>query len=103
MKDCMRCISILPLLLLAEAGIAQTAQDVPRFTGSSASASSASAIDSADPQRSAPVVLPGAPQASLPVQALPQALIGEAALEAAREEGRRFVDRRYWRKWHFGD
>lgn len=102
-KNHMRLISVLSLLLLAAPALAQTSQDIPRFAGSNSSASSTAAEDPGDPQRSGSVSLPGAPQASLPVQNLPQALIGEAALEAAREEGRRFVDRRYWREWFYGD
>ncbi|MFK7869767.1 MAG: hypothetical protein AB8B58_11055 [Roseobacter sp.] len=66
---------------------AQTGQDVPRFAGTKSEASS-STVASDPPQT--PDRLPSQGDRFL----TPQALIGAAALEAAREEGRIFTNER---------
>lgn len=72
------------LAVFAGVAQAQTVQEPPRFDGSRSAASSARAVDPSDPQRA--VQSQGG--------TLPRALVGEAALEAAREEGRYFIEER---------
>ncbi|WP_299961547.1 hypothetical protein [uncultured Roseobacter sp.] len=70
--------------LLASVVQAQTVPEPPRFDGSRSTASSSRVINPADPQYG--LQGQGGP--------LPRALIGAAALEAAREEGRHFIEER---------
>lgn len=70
--------------LTASSTAAQTAAEPPRFNGSRTAASSEAASVSSDAQRAT------GQQARLQ----PGALIGAAMLEAAREEGRYFIEER---------
>ncbi|WP_299776809.1 hypothetical protein [uncultured Roseobacter sp.] len=74
----------LAAVLFAGVAQAQTVQEPPRFDGSRSAASSSSAVDSSDPQRA--VQSQGG--------TLSRTLVGEAILEAAREEGRYFIEER---------
>ena len=80
-----RCfIPTLLVVLLAGALPAQTVVEPPKFNGSRSTASSSKAVSPTDPQRAGGrqnVTLPGA-------------LVGAAAFEAAREEGRIFIEER---------
>lgn len=81
--------SLTMLVALASSPLfAQSAQDIPRFNGSKSEASSAGATK--DRPQTQDIPAPGAERVLTP-----QALVGAAALEAAREEGRIFIDERH--------
>lgn len=76
--------SSLVVALMATAPLAQTVAEPPRFNGSRNTASSTQANVTSDPQHTE----------NTQVQIPPNALVGAAVLEAAREEGRHFVQDR---------
>jgi hypothetical protein len=80
------------LALSASVSLAQSASEPPRFGGTSSGASSQRAETPGDLQNGI-----NAAQA-----ALVRRMVEEAALEAAREEGTRFIEARRDRQTHIG-
>ena len=85
-------ILYLSVLSLATGVAAPSLAEAPRFAGSKSTASSSSVQAGQGLIRDGNA---GAYNQEIFGQPLPQALFGAAALEAAREEGRRYVERRY--------
>jgi hypothetical protein len=83
------CLSVMSL---AASVAAPSLAEAPRFAGSKSTASSASVQAGQGLIRDGNA---GTYNQEIFGQPLPQALFGAAALEAAREEGRRYVERRH--------